>query len=359
MHGVCLMGNSILTHAITCFFLRMDWHLLFDQKKWMLVPELDVLKELLRVTVNDVPEDRLRIKLNKKFKYQTYKYHLLPLSDLQGPICRFEDPDDMSKHSTHHYPFISLGPLFSHIKPQYVVVNSAQKLETITAGQFVRLQSVLQQASFHSNKDIAVKRLQLIFELYQHWTTLDIPDDFDRPGSGYKDKKDDTGYSPSTPSSVALDEGGKPGDGSGSECSGELSTPSKKLKHGRQHDDSSQSTYASESMESTSTAGDENDWNSSEEGSWIAEICSWAEHCTETASNGGWGPVLNDGQVTAYAKEPSCSAPPPGSWRRWKPSWEPSWESCEVKRRHFNTVKFSSNDWALYEEHTYLTRTSL
>ncbi|KIJ59998.1 hypothetical protein HYDPIDRAFT_190299 [Hydnomerulius pinastri MD-312] len=330
--------------------VRTNWHHLFNKGSWMLIPELSVLEKLRQATIDEAPEDRSKINLNKTFTRRHFKYHVLPMPGLKGPICRFEDPYNPKDHSTHHYPFATLGPLISHIKPQYVVVNAAQKLGQIPLAQLSKLQLLLQQVSSHRKRDAAAARLQLILDLYEHWTTLVIPDDFARPPGG--NGSGDADHPPSEQGSSAASEADQSDDDRESNDSGELSTPSKS-KQERQYHDDVESISSVQSLEDTIIEDD--DWNPSEETAWMEEICGWAENCCNaTSSKGGWeSGVLNDDQVAAYAKESPRSAPLPESWDKWRPRWERREGQCPP----FNTEKFSSNDWAVYEEHTYLTGT--
>ncbi|KAF8139000.1 hypothetical protein EV363DRAFT_1523562 [Boletus edulis] len=277
-------------------FLRADWHRFFDQNKLILVPEYEILETLHKLTITQAPEDRFQINLHQTFGCGTFKYNLVPLRELQAPIYRFEGPrgDGVSKLDTYKYPYNTLALLCSHVEPQYVVFNSGKKLRSFSYARLLDLVADIQR------KDI-LPSLLLIIKLHQRWTTSGIPNDSESPCSDDEDDIQSTSTSEST----------------GSTCSDDF-------------------------------------WDSSEETSWMAEISSWAEGCIEAASNDGWEPVLDDSddQVAAYAKEPSCSVPPLDSWH----SWQPCWEGYKGKPRPLNTAKFSSNDWAVYEGYSYLTR---
>jgi len=75
--------------------------------------------------------------------------------------------------------------------------------------------------------------------------------------------------------------------------------------------------------------------------------------CNATASEGGWESSIlneNDEVLAAYTKEKPRLAPPLDSWHRWQPYWA----RRNGKYPPHNTAKFSSNDWALFEEDTAL-----
>ncbi|KAN0088111.1 hypothetical protein V8E55_006732, partial [Tylopilus felleus] len=300
--------------------VRVDWDHLFRQNKWILIPEYEDLEMLRKATVTEAPEDRFQMNLDQMFGRGVFKYILVPLQKLESPLCRFEGLRANGKDSPHNYPYSTLGPLPTHVKPQYVVFNSGEKLQTYSYGQLLRLVSILER------EDILPNILSVI-EIHQHWTTMAIPEGLNGPRSGNEDGPDADCLSPAS------------------------SVPFNGSKGSQMYDE--------DDIQSTSTSGstgdtwiDEHSGNTSKEVSRMAGISSWAEHCTEAASNGGWEEVFDDDQVAAYAKEPSSSVPLPETWHGWKPRWE----RCEGKCTPFNTAKFSSNDWALYEEHSYLTR---
>ncbi|KAF9232396.1 hypothetical protein BU15DRAFT_81309 [Melanogaster broomeanus] len=187
------------------------------------------------------------------------------------------------------------------------------------------------------------------------WMRLGIPTGF--TGSGDGNRPGNASQPPSERAPSADGEGDGPDDGSNSTGTesesgdnAEVSTPSKKPSQGRRH----AMDIQSQSSDTEDSVMDDDEWGSSEETAWIEEICDWAEKCREaTSSEGGWeSDAVNDDQMVAYAKEPSRSAPPPESWHKWRPRWEPR---IGNQPQFFNTAKFSSNDWAIYEGRGPLT----
>ncbi|KAH7884773.1 hypothetical protein F5I97DRAFT_1499981 [Phlebopus sp. FC_14] len=333
------------------FPLRADWHFLFDNCKWMLVPQMNVLKELDKLT-----EKTGRSRRNP-FLYRgtMFTYHLLPFPELEGPICRFGDHRIRgipTSHATYYYPFEDLGRLQSHINPQYAAFDCGQKLKDITAANVVKLQQILRKVS-GGNKNIATLRIQSVLELYQRWMGLaaePIPDSVDRTSSGSEGGGDDVDDRPSSRNNS--DQGDEDDDDEG-ESSAEMSTPSKKQQHGRQRQDAKdQSEPTAESPERTLVV-DEDD-----EAECRKKISNWVEHCcSEATSEGGWETAILNGVIAEYAKEPSRAAPPPESWKTWHHR-EEEWEERPIGGAvivPFNTEKFTSNDWASYQENCRLT----
>jgi len=99
------------------------------------------------------------------------------MPELKAPICHFKDSNNLAEHSTHHYPFATLGPLKSHVQPQYVVFNAAQKFARL-AHQIFTLPPLLKQIASPKNFNKVYSRIAAVLELYSHWTKLVIPDGF-------------------------------------------------------------------------------------------------------------------------------------------------------------------------------------
>jgi len=276
------------------------------------------------------------------------------MPELKAPICRFNDSNNLADHSTHYYPFATLGPLESHVQPQYVVVNAGRKLFARSLDESFRFPSVLKQIASHKSDDQADSRLATIAKLYRHWTQLVIPDDFVARSRAPSGPSDDANNDDQDQDHA--EEGQEPEKESEEEASNHdndevQSTPSKKSNAGRQLHDNIASTSSSGSLD---TAVDADGWCPSEDTAWVEGISDWTMKCCDAAaSEGGWeSSILNgDDQVlVAYAKEKPRSAPPPDSWHRWQPYWA----RRNGKYPPHNTAKFSSNDWALFERHTAL-----
>jgi len=278
------------------------------------------------------------------------------MPELKAPICRFNDSNNLADHSTHHHPFATLGPLESHVQPQYVVFNAGRKLSAKSLAELFRLPPVLKKIASHKREDTARSRIAAVVELYRHWTKLVIPDDFvarSRPRSG---PSDDTDNDDQDQDQDHAEEGQEEPEEESEEEESDAdsdklqSTPSKKSNVGRQRHNVA-STSSSGSLD---TAVDADGWCPSEDTAWVEGINDWTMKCCDAAaSEGGWeSSILNEGDqvLVAYAKEKPRSAPPPDSWHKWQPYWA----RRNGKYPPHNTAKFSSNDWALFEEDTAL-----
>jgi len=237
------------------------------------------------------------------------------MPELKAPICRFNDSNNLADHSTHHHPFATLGPLESHIQPQFVVVNTGQKLFARSLNEFFRFPSVLKQIASHKSDDQADSRLATIAKLHRHWTQLVIPDDFVARSCPRSGPSDDTDNDDQDQDQDHAEEGQEepkepkePEEESEEEESNAdsdklQSTPSKKSNVGRQlHNVASTSRSGS-----LNTAVDTDGWCPSEDTAWVEGINDWTMKCCDAAaSEGGWeSSILNEGDqvLVAYAKE--------------------------------------------------------
>ncbi|KAF9233454.1 hypothetical protein BU15DRAFT_80114 [Melanogaster broomeanus] len=323
---VCLglRYNSLnLDSRFNTFFLRSDWHTLFDRGLWLLIPQLEDLETLRNRTTKKNLKDRHNVNIDRAWGEETmFEYHVLCMLDLKEPIHRFDGPEKDAGYTVHSLPFPNLGPLTSHVRPHFVVANTAPKLGRAGTNfaQFAQLVETLVQVSLET-RESALKKFGLITQLYSEWAQLGIPTGF--TGSGDGNRPDDASQPPSERAPSADGEGDVP-------------------------------DIQSQSSDTQDSVVYDDEWGSSEEAAWIEEIRDWAERCREaTSSEGGWEPdAFNDDKMAAYAKEPSRPAPPPESWHKWRPRWEPR---IGNQPQFFNTAMFSSNDWAIYEGHAPLT----
>ncbi|KAF9230041.1 hypothetical protein BU15DRAFT_69535, partial [Melanogaster broomeanus] len=196
----------------------------------------------------------------------------------------------------------------------------------------------------HETPQSARNRLDLLHDLYHEWMQLSPPAGFTGFGDGIR-----ADNSSQPPSERAPSEGDAPDDGSGSTGAenesgdnAEVSTPSKKPSGARQHAMDIQS-QSSDTEECVIDSNDE--WGSPKK-------LPGLKRSVIGQKNAGRLPLL---KMAAYAKEPSRPAPSPESWRKWRPHWEPRIGNSP---QFFNTAKFSSNDWAIYEGGRPLTGTA-
>ena len=48
-----MYADRVRSLVLICVVVRSDWHFLFDQPKWVLVPELEILQKLSKIYVED------------------------------------------------------------------------------------------------------------------------------------------------------------------------------------------------------------------------------------------------------------------------------------------------------------------
>ncbi|KAF9232394.1 hypothetical protein BU15DRAFT_81307 [Melanogaster broomeanus] len=256
-----LRYNSLnLDSRFNMFFLRSDWHTLFDRGLWLLIPQLEDLETLrIRFTSEKNLKDRRKVSIDRVISPQQIRYD---------------------------YRF---------------VCRVAQ---------------------------------------------LGIPTSF--TGSGDGNKPDNASEPPSEHAPSAHGDGDEPDDASESPCTesksgnnAEMSTPSKKPSQ----DGETQWTF------SPSPPTLKNPSCVTTNGAPPKKLLG-LRRSVIGQRNAGESDAVNDDKMAAYAKEPSRPAPPPESWHKWRPRWEPR---VGNQTQFFNTAKFSSNDWAIYEGHAPLT----
>jgi hypothetical protein len=115
------------------FYLTADWHIKFDARKWLLLPDTAVLEDV-RDFVKAVAAARKDSSLGPIPTFQSKwglrtktKYTVIPLPGLErAPFLRRNlDP---SEHWDYHaYPYRSLPVLECHITPPLAVINAGLK----------------------------------------------------------------------------------------------------------------------------------------------------------------------------------------------------------------------------------------
>ncbi|KAF9232395.1 hypothetical protein BU15DRAFT_81308 [Melanogaster broomeanus] len=289
-----LRYNSLnLDSRFNMFFLRSDWHTLFEPRAVAAIRSRRIWKPFAFVPLpNKNAKGRRNVNLDGGWgESTTFQYHVLCTPDLKEPIHRFDGPEKDAGYTVHSLSFPNLGPLTSHVRPHFVVANSALKLTRLALAQLLgQLAETLAQIS-HETPQSARNRLDMII-------VFTMPADLPRSVRPVQMVKETS----LTTAATAQDAESENGD------SAEVSTLSKKPNHGRRNTMDSQS----QSSDTEESVMHDDEWSSAEETAWIEEICDWTEKCREaTSSEGGWAPdAVNDEQMAAYAKEPSRPALP-------------------------------------------------
>ncbi|KAF8557060.1 hypothetical protein OG21DRAFT_1482492 [Imleria badia] len=146
--------------------LRADWLTLFDDLRWILLPDVKIVEELKKIYLSD---ERPTSNLGKAFQY-----YIVPAPSLRELICRFPDVDG-HEHKTYAPRFSELGPLIGHIHPHHVIFNTGHKLlnrlERIEVIQMRRLLSQNLSITVEDAKSV----LDSIEDLYTQWTKTKVP----------------------------------------------------------------------------------------------------------------------------------------------------------------------------------------
>ncbi|THH16200.1 hypothetical protein EW146_g4400 [Bondarzewia mesenterica] len=153
--------------------LRSDWHRLFDNERWALLPSRNVVNH---ISLNHKPgQDIRRLYDNQKF----FEYHLLPLSPQIAEICRFDWHNKAQKlHTCYTYPFDKFPVLQSHVEPHFVIWNTGQKLATLGETRMPGIALEVGSRTPGCGEADTTYLLIALIELYQFWSGLDVPPKF-------------------------------------------------------------------------------------------------------------------------------------------------------------------------------------
>ncbi|KAF8434167.1 hypothetical protein L210DRAFT_3506796 [Boletus edulis BED1] len=320
--------------------LRSDWHHLFDTSEWMLIPKVEVVKELSKNYLEEKHETR-------NLTQETYQYYFLPTPRFKEPICRFPDVNQ-SQHQTHFPPFTNLGLLESHIHPQFVIFNTGKKLRNSPLGDTFRMVSFLQQMV--PREDDAGDMLDDILRLYIAWTEANIPADYcnligtskrARPPS--EGGQDDRSQHDPPPKREGLRSATR-SQGQGSQGAAD------RYAGGQQR-----AILPFQPTEEDDASSITDDTVVEDDTDWIEDIHKWQKESSDGVAGKWESGELHDShdeQLTAYVDEHARTPPSPGVWDSWKPTWGSPSRDPKIADRS----RFSSNDWAVFKNDVYLTR---
>ncbi|KAJ7778774.1 hypothetical protein DFH07DRAFT_539783 [Mycena maculata] len=203
-----LYWSLYIDSRFNIFPLKVDWHKSMDAGLWALVPHhLDIAKVRTWVEERALMErkrgdsDRIsklwEVKTSqndkdesKQPKIKKHKYFMLPLSDTLRtvPLYRLQGEFDPAVAEARHvFPYKTLGPLFSHIQPHFVIYAVGMKLAELEKakldGDAAWLEMIADNASFgHPAKKRSLaaanlESLRNIQYIYEQWTHADgLPD---------------------------------------------------------------------------------------------------------------------------------------------------------------------------------------
>ena len=278
-----------------------------------------------------------------------FNYYVLPAPSLRDPICRFPKADS-GEHKTYTSPFSELGPLKSHIHPHYVIFNSGQKLSNINNNaHIIRISRFLSQNA-SITAEASNSALLAMMELYQNWTTANVPAQSRRPRASSnpshppgKEGQDGPSHGGPHPRRQGLRNATR-SQGQGSQASADqYSGGQQRAIHPFQLPDNDESSSVTD------------DTVVEDDIAWIDYIHDWQKEGKGVADSLELD-VLNDShnkQLAAYIKEHARTPPSPGFWDHWEPTWD---DQNTRYLSQLDRAQFSSNDWAVFKNDVYLTR---
>ncbi|EIW79381.1 hypothetical protein CONPUDRAFT_167136 [Coniophora puteana RWD-64-598 SS2] len=301
-------------------FNRFTMDFSFDEDvsddQWLLLPERDVLQMLEEQSNRPATRDTVIPKLSKLLRYHTpiYKYYFVPRNSLRDKVI-IERPYPGHAPIVHTYPFSTLGPITSHARPQYVIWGTVMKWNTFNSPEDEDMRLALRQILALNAPQLGGRGdkaliLLLVF-VYDYWKAKRPFPNFFHHTRATRRFHATYGVPP------AVDD----------------------------HQEAYFSGEESHGLEQTSVDAE--------------RVVQW---CTESdlaaRESGGWETcILNDPQIADYTSAPaSDNVLPPLTAKTWR-EWRALWRRPRGKR--FNTSRFSSNDWAALEHHTYLPVVSL
>ncbi|KAF9037549.1 hypothetical protein BJ165DRAFT_561915 [Panaeolus papilionaceus] len=152
-------GSLNLDTRQNVFFLGASMHKLYKDKKWVLLPDKDIIYEYFDAKrVNPLSRHHF-----PKIEGDTFEYRLFPLDDLEDIYVTRQSSDPHQPNVTvHRYPFDDLPPIISHVHPKYALLQ---------------LGYLFHSRSIRNIKSLVVKFpwLRDVLELYVSWTSI-IPD---------------------------------------------------------------------------------------------------------------------------------------------------------------------------------------
>ncbi|ETW79438.1 hypothetical protein HETIRDRAFT_322579 [Heterobasidion irregulare TC 32-1] len=152
--------------------LRHDWRDLFESNRWALMPSMDIIDKLwdrwerFLLSKGNVPsiEDIYN-------GAETFEYRLVPLFPDVPSVsrcCQAEDGnDETAGTSVYPYPFDTLPPIFSKVKPHFVVCDAGRKLVSM----FPKLDTttLLLARIYGVSHDKANFALIVVYQTYCTW----------------------------------------------------------------------------------------------------------------------------------------------------------------------------------------------
>ncbi|ETW79507.1 hypothetical protein HETIRDRAFT_419216 [Heterobasidion irregulare TC 32-1] len=121
--------------------LRHDWRDLFESDRWALMPSMDIIEKLWdRWDKFPLHEGNVPSIEDMYDGAEIFEYRLVPVFPNVPPVSRCNgaehisggNRDDTVGATVYSYPFDTLPPIFSRVKPHFVVLNAGRKLDMIS-----------------------------------------------------------------------------------------------------------------------------------------------------------------------------------------------------------------------------------
>ncbi|EIW80230.1 hypothetical protein CONPUDRAFT_154277 [Coniophora puteana RWD-64-598 SS2] len=293
------------------FFVSAEWKKRFDDEQWLLLPDYDTIQTLAALAKRRTAAGR--VKLNKWLRCQNvFNYYFVPRSSLIHEIITTE-----SSHGTrtaHTYPFATLGPISSHVRPHFVMYDASHKAEKTCGWDSIDVKRALDAfyTLYGPPTDrtpfiLAIRAVDSLLDTEWRWTKRQMPRTFRRLDRSSRRLQ---------PLYFGFIDFASVSDSPLLEC------------NPYPHVNSTLS---------------------------ISDLRLWSIQAQHDAKCSGWEPtVVNDDQVLDYRAEAGTgfSPPPPDAWRFWRPTWYRQKGVCRP------VSSFTSNDWAAAEHHIYLPTTA-
>ncbi|KAG6894648.1 hypothetical protein C0992_005262 [Termitomyces sp. T32_za158] len=163
--------------------LTSGLHGSFDSNHWAFLPlDIKFLASLLKWSIGKVkgPIESFY----KKQKQELFNYALLPLSDMDTCIARRnrdklqEPPSKTNLPQDHYFPYATLPPLKSHIRPHFVIVNLMRKVRHLEEKIEKPIAESEELSSFfeeHESYEINLGSCEYLFNI---WMGKVVPDHF-------------------------------------------------------------------------------------------------------------------------------------------------------------------------------------
>ncbi|EIW76846.1 hypothetical protein CONPUDRAFT_84717, partial [Coniophora puteana RWD-64-598 SS2] len=285
-----------VSSPFNAMFVTKEWRQQFIDNRWLLFPEPHIILSLLKLAQEQNP-----VKLKKYFQQQTtFKYYPVPQPSLRDEVIVVK-PYRGGAHTVHTYPFATLGPIVTHVRPHFVVENTYAKYSAVKGYESRDVTRAFQAALDMHYPGHDYTAVNLFFKLSQaskKWARREVAPTFRR----------------------------------------HVRTSRRLLPVYR--------VVSEWGTESTVSVPKETEPFDRIE--WIKGIARWQVGATLEADVDGWElNVYNDAQVVDYRSEPEpVFIPiPVDTWHSWCPSWQRDPKGNHLK----DSTYFSSNDWAALE----------